>query len=41
MSQPWKGDPEQRKRAARFALVVVALIIAAMSVTAASRHLGW
>lgn len=41
MSEPWKGDPEQRKRAVRFGLLVFFVIFAVMTITALSRLYGW
>lgn len=39
--KPWTTDEETQKRTKRFGLVVLALIILMMVVTAVSRFYGW
>lgn len=41
MSDPWKGDPDQRKRAVKFGTLVFLVILAAMTITMLSRFFGW
>jgi hypothetical protein len=40
-NEPWKPDPEMRRKTTRFGLIVLTIIITVMIITAVSRFYGW